>query len=866
MTTYDPGPATSSPAGDQAGQPGSTDCVYSAGPIKRLEPADGLFLRAEHLAQIQRYARQLARAVARAGGAGVAYGLTAAYMGGDPGVVTVSDGLAIDPAGAPLLLDTAQGLPLPAAAAGGEGAAAGRQIWVIELLAAERALDDTESLYGALCDCSASGVSGTIHPYVAEGLCIRFRPANLDVPGVPDYQFRSAVAAAWYRREHADGSPLIPTLRGDGTHAALASQVWATGTSAAGGDAVPIGVLLHTGTAWEVDVWIARRDQVDPPPRRGWQQRMGMRPWDVFLAQVLQFQAQLAVLDIDPVLLRPVRYPAEVSAAVEAALADVNALEEIVDQGKSTTVTRRGVSDRVKSLLAKLAAAKAESLPGGKQGLLELGFIELPPAGYLPVSPVSGATVNEQVSRLMGDGVILRFCSVRPDQVSLALEQAQHLDRISLTQGLQDPKQRAEVDVLVPDGVLGMAAPAGHVHFAEGDLGYAAPRAPADEQIRHHGLGRFEKDGMDRVRAAFAGVSALVDESRHALWLDLQLDPDPFTLPRGGSASVQARLAYRRAFSETPDGEADWRADVSTELLCQRVRADAMAGTTTFEGQLTGGLVLCIAGQCDDRAVDIQVQLELKRTAGQVSELTMEAVTTQGKNQWRLQFDLSLTTDGYFTVKLADDTTTGIPLDLLCNLAENPQAVRPGQAARTDAEEALKDLSNTEFPLVAVSRLFADAPPPADPTGFRTVHDWVLFTRRPTCACEPVRIGTVAAPTIRLDLYTVALANPARALAAGKLPQRATPEFVATLEWDSESYWVTPQSRIIVDGWAAATPPPAAPLAALVWLDLRAPHDFLVKQVLSRMGAADDIKVSLRADTPLVPLSPLSAGAILAVL
>src|SRR6185437_11188570 len=190
-------------------------------------------------------------------------------------------------------------------------------------------------------------------------------------------------------------------------------------------------------------------------------------------------------------------------------------------------------------------------------------------------------------------------------------------------------------------------------------------------------LGRFEKDGMDRVRAAFAGVSALVDESRHALWLDLQLDPDPFTLPRGGSASVQARLAYRRAFSETPDGEADWRADVSTELLCQRVRADAMAGTTTFEGQLTGGLVLCIAGQCDDRAVDIQVQLELKRTAGQVSELTMEAVTTQGKNQWRLQFDLSLTTDGYFTVKLADDTTTGIPLDLLCNLAENAQAVRP---------------------------------------------------------------------------------------------------------------------------------------------------------------------------------------------
>ena len=862
MTTYDTGPATSSPAGDQAGQPGSTDCVYSAGPIKRLEPADGLFLRAEHLAQMQRYARQLARAVARAGGAGVAYGLTAAYMGGDPGVVTVSDGLAIDPAGAPLLLDTAQELPLPAAAAGAAGTAAGRQIWVIELLAAERASYDTESLYAALCDCSSSGISGTIHPYVAEGLCIRFRPANLDVPGVPDYQFRSAVAAAWYRREHAAGSPLIPTLRGDGTHAALASQVWATGTSAAAGDTVPIGVLLHTGTAWEVDVWIARRDRIDPPPRRGWQQRMGMRPWDVFLAQVLQFQAQLAVLDIDPVLLRPVRYPEDVSAAVEAALEDVNALEQIVGQGKSTTVTRRGVGDRVKSLLEKLADAKAQSLPAGKQGLLELGFIELPSAGYLPVSPVSGATVNEQVSRLMGDGVILRFCSVRPDQVSLALEQAQHLDRISLTQGLQDPKQRAEVDVLVPDGVLGMAAPAGHVYFAEGELGYILPRT--DVQIRHHGLGRFEKDGMDRVRAAFAGVSALVDESRHALWLDFQLDPDPFTLPRGSSASVQARLAYRRAFSETPAGEADWRADVSAELLCQRVRTNDMAGTTTFEGQLTGGLVLCIAGQCDDRAVDVQVQLELKRTAGRVSELTMEAATTQGKNQWRLQFDLGTTTDGYFTVKLAD-TPTGIPLELLCDLTENPQAVRPGQVARTDAEEALKDLSNTEFPLVAASRLFADAPPPADPTGFGTAHDWVLFTRRPTCACEPVRTGAPA-PAVRLDLYTVAVRNPAGTLKNGQLPAGAEPEFVATLEWDSESFWLTPQSRIIVDGWAAPTPTPAAPQGALVWLNLRAPHGFLAKQVLSRMGAADDITVSLRSDTPLVPLSPRSAGAILALL
>ena len=41
-------------------------------PLTALNPLDGLFLRAEHLAAIQNYARELTRAVSRAGGAGVA--------------------------------------------------------------------------------------------------------------------------------------------------------------------------------------------------------------------------------------------------------------------------------------------------------------------------------------------------------------------------------------------------------------------------------------------------------------------------------------------------------------------------------------------------------------------------------------------------------------------------------------------------------------------------------------------------------------------------------------------------------------------------------------------------------------------------
>ncbi|HEY6145541.1 MAG TPA: hypothetical protein VIV13_04660, partial [Solirubrobacterales bacterium] len=44
---------------------------------------------------------------------------------------------------------------------------------------------------------------------------------------------------------------------------------------------------------WSVDVWAARRDRGDPSPARTWQYRLGMRPWDVYVAQILQFQAQL---------------------------------------------------------------------------------------------------------------------------------------------------------------------------------------------------------------------------------------------------------------------------------------------------------------------------------------------------------------------------------------------------------------------------------------------------------------------------------------------------------------------------------------------------------------------------------------------
>lgn len=86
--------------------------------------------------------------------------------------------------------------------------------------------------------------------------------------------------------------------------------------------------------------------------------------------------------------------------------------------------------------------------------MINCGIVEVPSAGYLPVSISSTISVNEQVQRLFGEGVDLRFCVVRPDFVAHALEEAQHMQRICLLSGLDDPAKKPQVDVLVPDGEI----------------------------------------------------------------------------------------------------------------------------------------------------------------------------------------------------------------------------------------------------------------------------------------------------------------------------------------------------------------------------------------------------------------------------
>jgi hypothetical protein len=91
---------------------------------------------------------------------------------------------------------------------------------------------------------------------------------------------------------------------------------------------------------------------------------------------------------------------------------------------------------------------------GVTQSLLEHGFVELPPAGFLPVEPASAVGVEDQVRRMMGQGIDLRFLTARPDVVAQAFAESQHLARISLLWGLDNPAALEPVDVFVPDAVM----------------------------------------------------------------------------------------------------------------------------------------------------------------------------------------------------------------------------------------------------------------------------------------------------------------------------------------------------------------------------------------------------------------------------
>ncbi|HJQ69620.1 MAG TPA: hypothetical protein VKA70_11645 [Blastocatellia bacterium] len=463
-------------------------------PLTRLNYFDGKFLRASDLKAEQDYLRQLIRQSNRAGGPGIAHGFDLTQGAGD--TIEIGPGLAIDPDGRVLLLSqettinvqelidksrelmTSLGLRMAVGSSFGDcelvsetppiNAQQPSDLYLITISHAE-ALCGEEDVFGKLCE--EACVTSTDRPFIVEGLIVRAIPLVLQTAlphskavSLSRTHLRSRVASAFFEDERQVIAHLISKTN-------LGLQTWCLGADAASGNGVAIGVLARAGsTTVFLDPWIARRELIDTPARRYWQWRMMMRPWDVFLAQVLQFQCQLHDLfrnlpqpggDTDPcqgagvVIGEAAQAIAELQVYYEAATKRFTQLGERAIGGDAADLTFQGGLTRLANLNNNLIQVQ-QNLSAVIQDrlLIRGGLVGVPSAGYLPIALDSGMTVNQQVRQMMGEGVDLRFCVVRPDYVAHALEEAQHMERISLIEGLDDPTKKPEVDILVPDGEI----------------------------------------------------------------------------------------------------------------------------------------------------------------------------------------------------------------------------------------------------------------------------------------------------------------------------------------------------------------------------------------------------------------------------
>ncbi len=601
--------------------PGVT--VIPAGTVlTRLNHFDGMLLRSESLRVEQEYVRTLAALSNVAGGTGIVHGFDAVLQR-DGGLV-LGPGLAISPSGRPLVLprrvtlSVQQIVDRSARAAAPGGGVVGREagqgfaecvdvaatpatggqtvqsvrLWVIAIGAAE-ALCGHEDVYGKLCEDACSTASD--RPYRLEGLVVMALPLRLTVAlatsgavSLGAIHERSLVASAAFATERA----ARPDLR---SRAGLASEAWCLGARLEGGDdLVPVALVARSGASVIfLDEWIVRRERMETPPRRYWAPRMGMRPLDVFLAQILQFQCQLrdglGGAD-DP------GNPTDPCASQQAALSEaLQYLGEIAarlaDGGAEALVASPPVADldllggatRLGDVRGKLAAALHQVRGGtGQRILIDRGIVELPPAGFLPVVPGTTTSIDAQVRALIGPGVDLRFCVTRPDVVAREIEEAQHLDRISLLTGLDDPDARPQVDVLVPDGqFVEREAPGRGIYFDMKLLlapsftslageGGAFEEVPVGDTATLYGAARVDLTSGGGGAFRFAGITELASGASAAELLRGLAGLRP------GGGEGAATIA---ALPEMPSLEAaQRRADAGFAMRMRALGAEAAKG------------------------------------------------------------------------------------------------------------------------------------------------------------------------------------------------------------------------------------------------------------------------------------------------
>lgn len=404
-------------AAERSGAPGTPGAVDLGG-FRALNPVDGLFLRASHLQQIQDYARSLVTALATSGGTGVVHGLGVRLVGAE---LEVAPGLAVSPRGRLLLLTSTLRMPLdeshvPARTADG--------FWRVELHWAS-GTSGSAPVYGSLCNDSCADGGATIQPWRDEGVELRLVTDVLPgLDGTPLTRRRNWLASAYFERERASGQPwLVPIA--EGSQVALAPHDWEDGTPLPTETGVPLGLLQSVAAEYVLDVWAARRLVDGPASGAAWQERLAMRPWAVFLAQVLQFQAEVTGVDLVKV--------ENLMAATQRFLTSVKEHDPVRSRGSFRDLEK--ASERL---------VDPPSPAGKVPGVAAIG--ELPPAGFLGISDTS-KQLQGDLAAFFGPNVDLRLRRLRADQVADEVLAAQSRDRIPL-----EPfgGRRPQVDILIP--------------------------------------------------------------------------------------------------------------------------------------------------------------------------------------------------------------------------------------------------------------------------------------------------------------------------------------------------------------------------------------------------------------------------------
>lgn len=495
--------------------------------FRALNPSDGLFLRAEHLETIQSYAQSLAFATATTAGTGVAHGL-GVTLSDDGTKLRVTPGLAVSPAGRLLHLRSALTVPLDA-----EHLPTRRNdgFWVVELHWAT-GTSGSANVYGSLCD-DGSG-AGTIRPWRDEGVEVRLVADSLrDLDTTPPDVRRSWLASAYFERERGAGQPWLVPARKDAAVRPLSQQDWGDATALPSDTGVPLAVLQKADVGYQLDVWTARRLLDTTAAQASWRHRLAMRPWSVFLAQLLQLEDQLAgsgALGRHPDPKRLV----VLDVAVEESLR--RPVERFIKEIADTPVVRW---HQYKELLeAARAPAPQRGTLTASPSLRGLGLVELPPAGYLEVDE-GREDLMELMAEFFGQRVELRRRDLRADQVADAVQRAQHADRIPL----DATRARPQVDVLVPSQEADKpdlyAAAYGWVAFVR--------RPPVDDV---HDIPEIP-DIPDIPEQKWEEVAAYVHWSEGD-----QLPEDLFGDGELGESERIGRLTYPAGGWDFPDGDA----------------------------------------------------------------------------------------------------------------------------------------------------------------------------------------------------------------------------------------------------------------------------------------------------------------------